>query len=164
MSSMFAAKAGSLRTALLHPAVVVHDLAQANAALAAGLALTMLSAPGAGCFAGAGWWRALVAQARATHPDTPCQDVLDCADAPGHAMAAIRLGQAIGDHGDRDRIRNQKTTVHVPFGLNAERRLLFNVFSENVTGRNMRDLETTGKIDSHSPFTGSWWSQHDQMH
>ena len=95
MSSMFAAKAGSLRTALLHPAVVVHDLAQANAALAAGLALTMLSAPGAGCFAGAGWWRALVAQARATHPDTPCQDVLDCADAPGHAMAAIRLGQAI---------------------------------------------------------------------
>ena len=95
MSSMLPAKTGSVRTVLPYPAVVVHDLAQANAALAAGLALTVLSAPGAACFAGAGWWRALLAQARATHPDTPCQDVLDCADAPGHAMAAIRLGQAI---------------------------------------------------------------------
>ena len=95
MSSMFASSTRSLSAVLAYPAVVVHDLAQANAALAEGLALTVLSAPGAGCFAGAGWWRALVAQARASHPHTPCQDVLDCADAPGHAMAAIRLGQAI---------------------------------------------------------------------
>ena len=95
MSSMFPSENASLRTVLPYPAVVVHDLAQARAALCEGLALTLLSAPGAACFAGAGWWRALIDMARAAHPHTPCQDVLDCADAPGHAMAAVRLGQAI---------------------------------------------------------------------
>ena len=95
MSSMFPPENPLLGTVLPYPAVVVHDLAQANAALCEGLALTLLSATGAASFAGAGWWRALVALARTTHPHTPCQDVLDCADAPGHAMAAIRLGQAI---------------------------------------------------------------------
>ncbi|MCC6717497.1 MAG: hypothetical protein IT555_06400 [Acetobacteraceae bacterium] len=75
------------------PAVVVHSLADATAALAEGCAVTLLSAEGAGVFAGAGWWRALVAQARAAHAATPCDDVLDCADAPGAAMAAIRAGQ-----------------------------------------------------------------------
>jgi hypothetical protein len=79
----------------LPPAIVVHGLAQALAALAAGRPVTLLSAPGAGAFAGALWWRALVAQARAAHPATPCADILDCADAPGHAMAAIRAGQEI---------------------------------------------------------------------
>ena len=39
MSSMFPAKTGSVRTVLPYPAVVVHDLAQANAAMAEGLAL-----------------------------------------------------------------------------------------------------------------------------
>ncbi len=95
MSSMFPLPTGSARTAQLPPAVVVHGLADAVAALAPGLAVTLLSAPGAGVFAGAGWWRALVAAARAVHPATPCADVLDCADAPGMAMAAIRAGQAL---------------------------------------------------------------------
>ncbi len=95
MSSMFPCHAGSLRAVPAAPAVVVHDLAQAQAALGEGLALTLLSAPGAASFAGAGWWRALVTQAQSAHAATPCQDVLDCGDAPGHAMAAIRLGQAI---------------------------------------------------------------------
>jgi hypothetical protein len=79
----------------LPPAVVVHGLDQACAALVPGLAVTLLSAPAAARFAGAGWWRALVAAARATHPATPCADVLDCADAPGRAMEAIRIGQRI---------------------------------------------------------------------
>ena len=79
----------------LPPAVVVHGLDQARAALSPGLPVTLLSAPAAALFAGAGWWRALVAAARAAHPATPCADVLDCADAPGRAMEAIRAGQAI---------------------------------------------------------------------
>jgi hypothetical protein len=79
----------------LPPAVVVHGLEDACAALAPGLPVTLLSAPGAALFAGAGWWRALVAAARAAHPATPCADVLDCADAPGRAMEAIRAGQAV---------------------------------------------------------------------
>jgi hypothetical protein len=77
---------------VLPPAVVIHGLAQARAALAPGLPVTLLSAPGAGLYAGVGWWRALVAAAGAG-ADAP--DVLDCADAPGRALEALRGGQAL---------------------------------------------------------------------
>ncbi len=95
MSSMFAEESSAQDVGPLPRAVVVHGLADALAALAPGVPVTLLSAPGAGSYAGAGWWRALVTMAHAAHPDTPCHDVLDCADAPGHAMAAIRAGQSI---------------------------------------------------------------------
>lgn len=74
-------------------AIVVHGLRHAVAALRPGLPVTLLSAHGAGVFAGSGWWRALIDAAMAEHPDTTCTDILDCADAPGAAMAALRLGQ-----------------------------------------------------------------------
>jgi hypothetical protein len=77
------------------PAVVVHGLRHARAALAPGLPVTLLSARGAAIYAGCGWWRALMQAAGAEI------DILDCADAPGYAMAALRLGQRgiILDHG-----------------------------------------------------------------
>ena len=65
------------------------------AALAPSLPVTLLSAPGAGLAGGCGWWQALIRAARAAHPGTPCVDILDCADAPGMAMAALRLQQAV---------------------------------------------------------------------
>ena len=77
---------------MAHKAVVVHGIADARAALAPGLALTLLSAPGAALFAGCGWWRALVGIARAEHPGVPITDMLDCADAPGRAAEALRIG------------------------------------------------------------------------
>lgn len=79
----------------LHPAVVVHGSEDARAALAVGLPVTLLSAPGAALFAGCLWWRAMIDQARAAHPAVPMRDILDCADAPGRALAAIRAGQQI---------------------------------------------------------------------
>jgi hypothetical protein len=78
-----------------YPAVIVHSLADAEAALAQGRVdggVTLLSAPGAALYAGCGWWRALVEAARTRHPDVPCMDVLDCADGTGQAMAALRIG------------------------------------------------------------------------
>jgi hypothetical protein len=78
---------------ILYPAVVVHGLEQARSALRPGLPVTLLSAPGAAVFAGCLWWRSLVGQARAEFPDAVLHDVLDCADAPGQAMAALRVGQ-----------------------------------------------------------------------
>ncbi len=78
---------------ILHPAVVVHGLDQARSALRPALPVTLLSAPGAAVFAGCLWWRALVGQARAEFPAAVLADVLDCADAPGQAMAALRVGQ-----------------------------------------------------------------------
>ena len=76
----------------IYPATVVHGLDDARAALAAGIPVTLLSAPGAGLYAGCGWWRALIHAARTDCPDTPCLDILDCADGTGQAMAALRIG------------------------------------------------------------------------
>jgi hypothetical protein len=79
----------------LHPAVTVNGLDQMLAALRPGLPVTLLSAPGAAGFAGCLWWRAMVGQALAAFPAAVALDVLDCAEAPGHAMAALRAGQRL---------------------------------------------------------------------
>jgi len=52
----------------------------------------LVSAPGAVRSGGAGWWRALIAQADAAVSDVQASSVLDCADEPGMALAAIREG------------------------------------------------------------------------
>jgi hypothetical protein len=76
----------------LHPAVIVHGPADAKAALAVREPVTLLSAPGAAVFAGCLWWRELVAAARVEYPDVAATDILDCADASGIAMGALRSG------------------------------------------------------------------------
>ncbi len=78
---------------ILHPAVVVHGADHVRAALRPGLPVALLSAPGAALFAGCMWWRGLIGQARAEFPLAAFDDVLDCADAAGQAMAALRVGQ-----------------------------------------------------------------------
>ncbi len=77
---------------IVHPAVIVHGLTDARAALTPGLPVTLLSAPGAVMFAGCLWWRQLVAAARSEYPCTEAGDILDCADASGLAMSALRSG------------------------------------------------------------------------
>jgi hypothetical protein len=78
-----------------HPAVVIHGLGHARTALAAGRPVTLLSARGAGLFAGCGWWRAVIERARAEFAAVPFADILDCADAPGLALGALRIGQRL---------------------------------------------------------------------
>jgi hypothetical protein len=80
---------------LRYPAVVVHGLSDAREALGPGRAVTLLSAPGAALYAGCGWWRALLGNVRVEFPAVPVDDVLDCADASGQALAAMRIGQHI---------------------------------------------------------------------
>lgn len=74
--------------------VIVHSLAMARRAVAAarqiGRPVVLLSASGAGSYAGVGWWRNLVA--RAAEPGE-CADILDCGAAPGRALEALRAGQ-----------------------------------------------------------------------
>jgi len=76
------------------PAVVVHGLAQACAALAAAgpRGVLLLSAPGAGASLGPRWFAALAAAAAARHPGVAHAAALDCADMPGAALAALRGG------------------------------------------------------------------------
>ena len=76
----------------LYPALVVHGRADARAAMARGRPITLLSAPGAGLYAGCLWWQSLVEQVRRAYPDVPMMDVLDCADGSGQALAALRIG------------------------------------------------------------------------
>lgn len=82
------------RNGLLPPALLVRGAAAAAAALrlAAGRRVTLLSAPGAAGWLGAEGWRALLAQAAATVPAAPFDDLLCCGDAPGRALAALRAG------------------------------------------------------------------------
>jgi hypothetical protein len=75
------------------PAVIIHSAADARSALAPGLPVTLVSAPGTALYAGAGWWTALIAAARSEHPGQPFDDILDCGDAPGRAAEALRAGQ-----------------------------------------------------------------------
>ncbi len=75
-----------------YPVVVVHSLADARVVLACGRPVTLMSGEGAALYAGCGWWRALVAAARAEFPQVPIVDLLDCVDASGQALAALRIG------------------------------------------------------------------------
>jgi hypothetical protein len=68
------------------PAVIVHALVHARAATAVRPDVLLLSAPGAGIYAGAGWFAALVRAA----DGRAC--VLDCGDDAGAVLAAFRAG------------------------------------------------------------------------
>jgi len=80
----------------LRPAVVIHSLSHAEAALAAaaeaGAALELWSAEGAAASAGAGWFKAVIEAARRARPEASFLAVLDCADMPGFALGALRIG------------------------------------------------------------------------
>jgi hypothetical protein len=75
------------------PAVIVHGLYDAVQALQPRRPVTLLSAAGAALFTGPALWRSLMREVRAAHPDVNAPDILDCADATGLALAALRLGQ-----------------------------------------------------------------------
>ncbi len=76
-----------------YPAVVVHSLADARAVLALGRPVTLLSARGAALYAGAAWWLALIKCVRVENAAVPLEDILDCVDASGLALSALRIGQ-----------------------------------------------------------------------
>ena len=91
------------------PQIVVYALADACAALqaAAGqnMAITLVSPPGAAGFAGPGWFREVVAQARDAMPGVAFDSVLDCASEAGLALAAIREGVEAICFGGPDDVR-----------------------------------------------------------
>jgi hypothetical protein len=77
----------------LFQAVVVHGLIDVRSVLSIGWPVTLLSAQGAAMYAGSAWWRALIGRAAAEYPDVPGDNILDCADASGLALGALRIGQ-----------------------------------------------------------------------
>ena len=77
--------------------MVVHNTEHVRAALDAARStnrpVTLVSAPGAGHYLGAGYFRAMVEQGAGSRKDTYIAGiVLDCGDRPGTALAALRAG------------------------------------------------------------------------
>jgi hypothetical protein len=76
--------------------IVIHSLAHARAALAAGaasgVAVTLASAPDAALQTGPLWFKAVVEQAMEAYPHVGVTAILDCGDQPGAVMAALRIG------------------------------------------------------------------------
>jgi len=83
----------------LSAAIVFHSIAHANAAITAaaelGVPVTLITAPSAAGYAGPGWFRSVVAQARAVHPDVEVTAILDCGEFPGLALASLREGVTV---------------------------------------------------------------------
>lgn len=81
------------------PAITVQDWAQTRAALQAARsqcrAVFLCSPQGASAWLGAGYWAALQQRARAEFPDLDFTLALDCGDAAGDVMAALRAGVAV---------------------------------------------------------------------
>lgn len=81
---------------LTRKAIVIHSLVEARAAFAAaasaGVPLTVLSGPGAAAYAGPGWFAEILRLTQAEHPRVAVTAILDCADQPGRALAALRHG------------------------------------------------------------------------
>lgn len=104
----------------LKPQIVVYALADACAALQAAaeknIEITLVSPAGAAGFAGPGWFRELVAQARDAVPGAAFDSVLDCAGEAGLALAAVREGvQAIRFDGPSD-VRTKVGDIAVQSG------------------------------------------------
>jgi hypothetical protein len=76
--------------------IVVHNAAHARAAAAAAAAagrpVLLRSAEGAAGYAGALWFQEVIKLAQAAHPQADIAASLDCGDAPGHALGALRQG------------------------------------------------------------------------
>jgi hypothetical protein len=76
--------------------IIVHTLQHALAACAAAadlnIPLQLASARGAALQTGPLWFKAIIEQAIAAHPDVALTAVLDCGDQPGAVMAALRAG------------------------------------------------------------------------
>ncbi len=76
--------------------IVVHNLDNARAALAAAAALDMpviLASPnGFAAYGGAAYFAEMIAQARAGHPQVAVTAILDCGDDAGYALAALSQG------------------------------------------------------------------------
>ena len=94
---------------MTRPVVLVSDWPTTEAALQAarrdGTAPLLVTPEGAASVLGAGYLGALQARAERDFPEVDFELVVDCGDAPGHALACLRAGvKRISMRGDNDRV------------------------------------------------------------
>ncbi|HJQ55605.1 MAG TPA: hypothetical protein VJ890_01775 [Vineibacter sp.] len=87
------------RTAMPPPAATVvrvhgwkHVAAALLAAREAGRPVTLLAPPGGTYTGGVGFWAAIDKRRRELFPDVAAELIVDCDGAPGHVLAALRVG------------------------------------------------------------------------
>ena len=92
-SPRFARGGGDLMT---KPAILVRDWRSTEAVLQAaradGTSPVLVTPEGAASFYGAGYLGALQERAEKEFPDVAFELIVDCGDAPGHALACLRSG------------------------------------------------------------------------
>ena len=80
----------------VRPAIIVHDIVHARAALATaaalGIAIRLRSAPGAASYLGPSVFRAMIDAARESAADADAIAVMDCGADVGRALSALRHG------------------------------------------------------------------------
>jgi len=78
------------------PAVRVHGWKHVAAALTAAREasrpVSLLAPPGSTYTGGVGFWAAIDKRRHELFPDVPAELIVDCDGAPGHVMAALRVG------------------------------------------------------------------------
>lgn len=80
----------------IRPVILVRDWRTAEAALQAardnGTSPILITPEGAASFYGAGYLGVLQERAEKEFPDVDFELIVDCGDAPGHALACLRAG------------------------------------------------------------------------
>ena len=81
---------------MANPVILVRDWRSTEAALLAaranGTSPLLITPEGAASFYGAGYLGALQERAEKEFPDVEFELIVDCGDAPGHALACLRAG------------------------------------------------------------------------
>ena len=81
---------------MTNPVILVRDWRSTEAALltarADGTSPVLITPEGAASFYGAGYLGALQERAEKEFPDVDFELIVDCDDAPGHALACLRAG------------------------------------------------------------------------
>jgi hypothetical protein len=93
-----------------------------EAARATGAALVLWSLPFGAAQMGPLWFQRMVALIREEFPDLSVEAVLDCGDAPGHALAALRQGAALVSLTTRRAIRGKIEAIAAKSGARLVRR------------------------------------------
>ena len=96
MTATLPSRAREAHDSMSRPVILVRDWRQTEAALQAaradGTSPVLITPEGAASFYGAGYLGALQERAETEFPDVAFELIVDCGDAPGHALACLRAG------------------------------------------------------------------------
>ncbi|MGE0095048.1 MAG: hypothetical protein AB7M05_02350 [Alphaproteobacteria bacterium] len=95
---------------------LTHAVTALKAAEEAGVPITLLSPRDFAAYGGAGFFNAIVRRARAKVPAAKSEAVLDCGDAPGVALEALRAGAEAVRFGGRPTVRKKIAEIAGVYG------------------------------------------------